>query len=158
MSINNSPLLQAEELNSIVGNAFRMAYAAQLQRQPTFQDVIASQLQDKTPPVENNNTRISWVSLFLPCQIWYSYYAVEFHNSSREVEAKLGCVRFEVFTAVTMKTAVFWDVTPCSYCENRVSEERTVSIIRVKRIRNIRTLAVTNNLYIYIARSYLKEK
>ncbi|XP_063911537.1 EGFR adapter protein-like isoform X1 [Zophobas morio] len=35
---------QAEELNSIVGNAFRMAYAAQLQKQPTFQDVIASQL------------------------------------------------------------------------------------------------------------------
>jgi hypothetical protein len=23
------------------------------------------------------------------------------------------CVRFEVFTAVTMKNAVFWDVTPC---------------------------------------------
>ncbi|XP_023718557.1 tensin-4 isoform X3 [Cryptotermes secundus] len=52
--------LKAEELNSIVGNAFRMAYAAQLQRQPTFQDVIASQLQDKTTPVENNNTRINW--------------------------------------------------------------------------------------------------
>ncbi|XP_069699535.1 EGFR adapter protein-like isoform X2 [Periplaneta americana] len=53
---------QAEELNSIVGNAFRMAYAAQLQRQPTFQDVIASQLQDKSAPAENNNTRINWVS------------------------------------------------------------------------------------------------
>lgn len=42
--------LQAEELNSIVGNAFRMAYAAQLQKQPSFQDVISSQLdqpQDK---------------------------------------------------------------------------------------------------------------
>ncbi|KAK4881558.1 hypothetical protein RN001_004877 [Aquatica leii] len=35
---------QAEELNSIVGNAFRMAYAAQLQKQPTLQDVISSQL------------------------------------------------------------------------------------------------------------------
>jgi hypothetical protein len=23
------------------------------------------------------------------------------------------CVRFEVFTAVTMKNAIFWDVTPC---------------------------------------------
>jgi hypothetical protein len=23
------------------------------------------------------------------------------------------CVRFEVFTAVTMKNGVFWDVTPC---------------------------------------------
>ena len=58
-------LLQAEELNSIVGNAFRMAYAAQLQRQPTFQDVIASQLQDKTTAVENNNSHINWVRRFL---------------------------------------------------------------------------------------------
>ncbi|CAG9857273.1 unnamed protein product [Phyllotreta striolata] len=34
--------LQAEEVNSIVGNAFKMAYAAQLQKQAGFQDVIAS--------------------------------------------------------------------------------------------------------------------
>jgi len=33
--------LQAEELNTIVGNAFRMAYVAQLQRQPILQDVIS---------------------------------------------------------------------------------------------------------------------
>jgi hypothetical protein len=26
---------------------------------------------------------------------------------------------FEVFTAVTMKNAVFWDVTPCGSCKNR---------------------------------------
>jgi hypothetical protein len=25
-------------------------------------------------------------------------------------------VRFEVFTAVTMKNGVFWDVTPCGSC------------------------------------------
>jgi hypothetical protein len=28
-------------------------------------------------------------------------------------------VRFEVFTAVTMKNGVFWDVTPCGPCKNR---------------------------------------
>jgi hypothetical protein len=28
-------------------------------------------------------------------------------------------VRFEVFTAVTMKSGVFWDVTPCGSCKNR---------------------------------------
>jgi hypothetical protein len=28
-------------------------------------------------------------------------------------------VRFEVFTAVTMKNAVFWDVTPSRSCVNR---------------------------------------
>jgi hypothetical protein len=27
--------------------------------------------------------------------------------------------RFEVFTAVTMKNYVFWDVTPCDSCKNR---------------------------------------
>jgi hypothetical protein len=30
-----------------------------------------------------------------------------------------GFVRFEVFTAVTMKNAVLWDVAPCRYCVNR---------------------------------------
>jgi hypothetical protein len=28
-------------------------------------------------------------------------------------------VRFEVFTAVTMKSGVFWDVMPCGSCKNR---------------------------------------
>jgi hypothetical protein len=28
-------------------------------------------------------------------------------------------VRFEVFTAVTMKNGVFWDVVPCGSCKNR---------------------------------------
>jgi hypothetical protein len=34
-------------------------------------------------------------------------------------EAKSGDVRFEVFTAVTMKNSVFWDVTSCGSCKNR---------------------------------------
>jgi hypothetical protein len=28
-------------------------------------------------------------------------------------------VRFEIFTAVTMKNAVYWDVTPCGSCRDR---------------------------------------
>jgi hypothetical protein len=28
-------------------------------------------------------------------------------------------VRFEVFTVVTMKNGVFWDVTPSGFCKNR---------------------------------------
>jgi hypothetical protein len=28
-------------------------------------------------------------------------------------------VRFEVFTTVTMKNGVLWDVTPCGSCKNR---------------------------------------
>jgi hypothetical protein len=27
-------------------------------------------------------------------------------------------VTFEVFKAVTMKNAIFWDVIPCGYCKN----------------------------------------
>jgi hypothetical protein len=27
--------------------------------------------------------------------------------------------RFEVFTAVTIKKAIFWDVMPCGSCKNR---------------------------------------
>ncbi|CAG0896886.1 unnamed protein product [Darwinula stevensoni] len=38
--------IQAEELNEIIGNAFRLAYAAQLQKTtPSFHDVIADQLE-----------------------------------------------------------------------------------------------------------------
>jgi hypothetical protein len=32
---------------------------------------------------------------------------------------RLQHVRFEVFTAVTMKNGVFWDVMPCDSCKNR---------------------------------------
>jgi hypothetical protein len=31
----------------------------------------------------------------------------------------LSFVRFEVFTAVTIKNGVFWVVTPCGSCKNR---------------------------------------
>jgi hypothetical protein len=50
-------------------------------------------------------------------------------------------VRFEVFTAVTKKNGVFWDVTPCGSCKNR---RFGASIIRVTRIGELRTtLTVT---------------
>jgi hypothetical protein len=34
------------------------------------------------------------------------------------VEAGFSYARFEVFTAVTMKNAVYWDVVPCRYFVN----------------------------------------
>jgi hypothetical protein len=53
-------------------------------------------------------------------------------------------VRFEVFTAVTMKNGVFWDVTPCGSCKN--PDESSTSFIRVTRIGEIGTiLAATSN-------------
>jgi hypothetical protein len=39
--------------------------------------------------------------------------------SVRNCKQKGNCVRFEVFTAVTMKNGVFWVVTPCGSCKNR---------------------------------------
>jgi hypothetical protein len=33
-----------------------------------------------------------------------------------------------------MKNAVFWDVTSCGCCKDRLSEERIASIIRATRI------------------------
>jgi hypothetical protein len=37
----------------------------------------------------------------------------------RCMEQEKNYVRFEVFTAVTMKNGVFWDVTLCGSCKNR---------------------------------------
>jgi hypothetical protein len=55
-------------------------------------------------------------------------------------------VTFEVFTVVTMKNGVFWDVTPCGSCKNYVSEEPSASFIRVTRIGELgTTLAATSN-------------
>jgi hypothetical protein len=54
--------------------------------------------------------------------------------------------RFEFFTAVTMKNAIFWDVTSCGFVRTDVSEECVASIIRVTRISKLRTtLQVTSN-------------
>jgi hypothetical protein len=39
-------------------------------------------------------------------------------NKARQQQT-VPIVRFEVFTAVTMKKGVFWDVTPCGSCKNR---------------------------------------
>jgi hypothetical protein len=41
------------------------------------------------------------------------------------VKAKSVHERFEVFTAVTMKDGVFWDVTPCGSCKNRCMNQQT---------------------------------
>jgi hypothetical protein len=42
------------------------------------------------------------------------------HTTSPLQRTASSCyVGFEVFTAVTMKNAVFWDVTPCDPCKNR---------------------------------------
>jgi hypothetical protein len=49
--------------------------------------------------------------------VWEGGY--EYNNAERNVHDLLLFVRFEVFTAVIMKNAVFWDVAPCRYFVNR---------------------------------------
>jgi hypothetical protein len=43
-----------------------------------------------------------------------------------QVLKKVTPVRLEVFKAVTMKNAVFWDVALCDSCKNRHSSEKSV--------------------------------
>jgi hypothetical protein len=65
------------------------------------------------------------------------------YTSDHSKSKKAG--RFKVFTAVTMKNGVFWDVTPCGSCKIRRFEELSASIIRVTRIGELgRRLAVTS--------------
>jgi hypothetical protein len=47
-------------------------------------------------------------------------------------------VRFEVFTAVVMKDALFWDVTRAALVRTCFSWKRIASIFRVKRIEELR--------------------
>jgi hypothetical protein len=46
---------------------------------------------------------------------------MKFHVGSKPkvVRQVLYCVRFQAFTAVTMKNVVFCDVMPCGSCKNR---------------------------------------
>jgi hypothetical protein len=52
-------------------------------------------------------------------------------------------LRFEVFTAVTMKNAAFCDIAPCGSCKKGRFGELSVSIIRVTRISSQRASVVS---------------
>jgi hypothetical protein len=47
--------------------------------------------------------------------------------------------------AVTMKNAISWDVMPCDSVRHDVSKEYSTSIIKMTRIGELGTLAVTSN-------------
>jgi hypothetical protein len=52
----------------------------------------------------------------------------------------------QMFHMLSMKNAIFWDVMPCSSVSTDVSQEHSVSIIRLTRIGELgTTLAVTSN-------------
>jgi hypothetical protein len=43
-------------------------------------------------------------------------------------QARFFFFKFEVFTAVTMKNGVFWDVTPCGSCKNILTRATRLNI------------------------------
>jgi hypothetical protein len=51
-------------------------------------------------------------------------------------------VRFEVFTAVTMKNVVFWDVSPCGSCKNRRCGGTELFVCFLVFFRSVRRLVV----------------
>jgi hypothetical protein len=55
--------------------------------------------------------------MLLDFQVATRRYTAEF-RILQETNKLIG-VRFEAFTAVTMKNAVIWDVTLCRFCVNR---------------------------------------
>jgi hypothetical protein len=77
------------------------------------------------------------VYLTLPAALDHGVYSASNRN---ECQKQKNYVRFEVFTAVTMKNGVFWDVTPCGSCENLLT--------RATR-RNILEDAILKNNYVF---------
>jgi hypothetical protein len=53
------------------------------------------------------------------CSVHVLYAYEPLADSTEFLRTSVQYVRFEVLTAVTMKNAVFWDVTPCGSCKNR---------------------------------------
>jgi hypothetical protein len=48
--------------------------------------------------------------------IRFSAFVRHWRKSENKIRQYFSCVKFEVFTAVTMKNGVFWDDTPCGSC------------------------------------------
>jgi hypothetical protein len=68
-------------------------------------------------------------------------------------------IRFEVFTAVTMKNVVFWDLTPCRFCVNRSLQPPAYAgssladffTLKMEEIRSSETSAHTRSTRRYIS-------
>jgi hypothetical protein len=56
--------------------------------------------------------------------------------------------RFEVFTAVVMKSINFWDITTCSPLSTDVSEEHIASIFRVEEISSARNQKASRTYFL----------
>jgi hypothetical protein len=76
-------------------------------------------------------------------------------KNENENESIIIVLSFDVFTAVTMKIAVFWDMMPCGSCENRRfgGTYRLHHQCELVRARN----NVSNNLQVPPKRRFLQK-
>jgi hypothetical protein len=106
--------------------------------------------------ISSRNSNRILIKFYYKGSLEISFFRLEFNKRSTYCSMRLllkehswkilGYVRFEVFTAMTTKNGVFWDVTPCGSCKNRVSQELRASFIRVTRVGEVgTTLALTSN-------------
>jgi predicted transcriptional regulator len=79
-----------------------------------FINIIITLFNRRYHCVSQLTRNIFFVEFCRPSTLQCSQYHISTHVSNIMV-----FVRFEVFTAVTMKNGVFWDVTPCGSCKSR---------------------------------------
>jgi hypothetical protein len=65
----------------------------------------------------------------------------------------LSFVRFEVSTVVTMKNAIFWEMTPCGYSKNR----RFGGTYRLRHQGALESELVAVTLYAALVRARFKD-
>jgi hypothetical protein len=64
-------------------------------------------------------TQAKYFSFLLRWEVKFKFLPTSFRSRLLPFAECYIYIRFEVFTAVTMKNAVFWDVAPCRSCVNR---------------------------------------
>jgi hypothetical protein len=61
----------------------------------------------------------SWINFEFTAKEAHGHASAQLTTFSSDLMENIQCfIRFEVFTAVTMKNGVFWDVTLCGSCKN----------------------------------------
>jgi hypothetical protein len=83
----------------------KKAHAHNCETDQVWEDIFTTTVSDgDIRGISEGINRANWNRLELPGKV---------------VKLLMTCVRLEVFTAVTMKNGVFWDVMPCGSCKNR---------------------------------------
>jgi hypothetical protein len=93
------------------------------------------------------------VLIYFICLHNFRSSTVNNHKCWAGKELVLNSVRFEVFTAMTMKNAVFWDVELCRYFVNRRYSETSVNKIFVSARRHIPEDGILHGIKLFDCKS-----